>query len=73
MRLLAERGIRHVYHTSNADNVISVRSHVRMGSRILYDYRIVRLAGLVHHRATPAEGQDVPPSSGWRPWDIRIS
>jgi hypothetical protein len=70
MDLLAERGIRDVYHTSNAENVHSIKSHVRMGSRVIYDYRVARVAGLVHHHAAPREGENLPRSAGCGWWTI---
>jgi hypothetical protein len=73
MKLLDDIGIRHIYHTSNADNEHSIRSHVRMGCRIIYHYRVLRLAGLVRHRAAPTEGEDLPASVGWGGWDLRAA
>ncbi len=68
MDLLAGRGIERVYGSIQADNPRSINSHRRLGFEIVYTFRVLRLAGLIHHEAVPAEGTGLPPSRGFGRW-----
>jgi hypothetical protein len=68
MALLAGVGIDAWYSAVEAGNDRARRSFLRIGCEVLYRYRMLRLAGLIHHSARPAEGLDAPSSRGWVRW-----
>jgi GNAT superfamily N-acetyltransferase len=67
--LLKERGARHIYHTINRENVASIGSHLRLGSEILFRYRVVRMLGLVHHSIRSEGDRRLDPVDGWGIWE----
>jgi len=68
MELLAERGMSRVYGSIQADNPRSINSHRRLGFELLYTFRVLRFAGLIHHEAVPVPGTGLPPSRGFGRW-----
>lgn len=66
--MLAERGIDRIYGSIQADNPRSVKSHRRLGFRMLCSFEIWRVLGLVWHRVVPEEGGGLEASSGWGSW-----
>lgn len=68
---LAPRGVDRVLGSIQADNPLSVNSHRRLGFELLYQFRVVRLAGMTWHRADPGEGTGLPASRGPGVWHGR--
>lgn len=69
MRLLASNGVERVYGSVQADNPLSLNSHRRLGFVPLYRFELHRVAGLIHHSATPLDGDGLRPSRGFGRWD----
>lgn len=69
LALLAGRGIEAVYGSIQCDNPRSVNSHRRLGFEMLYLYRVLRIAGVIHY-AVHAGGPDGPlVDAGFGRWD----
>jgi hypothetical protein len=71
VRMLTERGRGRVYGSIQNDNPRSVNSHRRLGFELLYHYRVLRVLGIEHHRATPFEDSGQVESSGLGLWEGR--
>ncbi|RMG48174.1 MAG: GNAT family N-acetyltransferase [Acidobacteria bacterium] len=63
---LRSRGVRAIYTSMPSDeNLISLKSHQRLGFEIFCRLTVVRLAGVTWHRVEPVSG---PAASGFGPW-----
>lgn len=68
MSLLAERGVRRVYGSIQADNPRSVNSHRRLGFEILFEFHMIRVLGVETYRVISAQDAHPRSARGFGNW-----
>jgi GNAT superfamily N-acetyltransferase len=67
-RLLSEQGYDRIWATFAHDNPLSLRSHTRLGFEPVWEYRVLRLAGLIRHDVRDAANGATRVARGWGWW-----